>query len=642
MRLLFILLLAGPFLQAQSYTTAKTATGKAQQMFQTARKAEAERDVAGALRAYDKALEADTTFIDAWMFRGDIHRRNEHWSDAEVCYQKAIALDPAYDPVNLYLCALVEAQQGKYSEAAAHAEAFRNTDRVPERMEYELKRFIENAHFAEKAVLHPVPFDPKPLSDAVNSTNDEYLPAFTADGETLIFTRRDGYDENFYTCEKDADGNWKPAKPLEGVNTLQNEGAEAVSPDGSWLIFTACNRRNDGSQGSCDLYWSQQKNEDWTEPRPFSSSINSVDWDAQPSISPDGKTIFFSSTRPGGKGGKDIWFTSRQSGGRWSAPENLRAINTPGDEQTPFLHLDGQTLYFTSDGLPGMGGNDLYLTRLQPDGSWGVPENLGYPINTAKEEGTLTVSLDGRTAYFAASRPDTRGGLDIYSFDLPQAARPQAVTYLKAKITDAVTGYPIQAVATVEDLGGQQQFASVYTKSNGSLLVCLPAGKNYALNVSKKGYLFHSESFQLAETATFDQPFLLKIALQPLSDSSAVAAGKPVENKPIVLQNVFFETGSASLRTESTFELDRLADLLTENPTLNIKINGHTDDVGDEKSNQLLSENRARAVLDYLVKKGIDAARLQSVGYGETRPVADNNTEDGRAKNRRTEFEMVN
>ena len=390
----------------------------------------------------------------------------------------------------------------------------------------------------------------------------------------------------------------------------------------------------DGSQGSCDLYWSQLKAEGWTQASPFSNVINSANWEAQPTISANGKTIIFSSNRPGGRGKIDLWQTSRQANGKWTKPENLGPLlNTGGEDQTPFLHPDGQTLYFTSDSLPGMGGKDIYFSRRQPDGQWGAPQNLGYPINTKGEDVMLTVSLDGRTAYYATNRPGGQGRLDIYSFELPEYARPRPVTYARAKVVDAVTGYPIVAKVDFIDLKTGQSYVSALTKKDGSTLVCLPAGTDYALNVSKEKYLFYSENFNLVEAATFDQPFSLNIDLQPIGTDSAATGGKP-----IVLRNVFFETGSAELMPSSATELDRLATLLTESPTLRIQINGHTDNVGDDRSNLTLSENRARAVLNYLVEKKVPAERLRSKGFGETKPMETNDTPEGRARNRRTEF----
>ena len=635
---LFGFLLVYQPLFSQKYTTAESTAPKARTAYLNGRTYLRQGDAPRALRAFEQALREDSVFIEAHLIWAETHFDNDHWEEAALGYEKVMLLNPNFHPSVPFNLALCMWRQDKFMEAYAHIETFLQSGVKNADMLYRAKRLAENCLFAAEAVKNPVPFSPKSVGTGINSPADEYLPALTADGNTMIFTRRDGYDENFYTSTRQPDGSWSLAEYLHGVNTSQNEGAQAINADGVWLVFTACNRRGDGSQGSCDLYWSQQKDGDWTKPVPFSSTVNSKDWDAQPSISPDNKTIFFSSNRPGGQGGKDLWFTTRLPSGRYTEPQNLGPeINTPGDDQAPFLHPDGQTLYFTSNGLPGMGENDLYFVRRTPDGTWGKPQNLGYPINTKANEGTLTVSLDGKTAYFSANLPGGAGGIDIYSFDLPAHARPQPVTYAKARVTDATTGKVLIAQVEFTDLKTGQVFASARTRADGSFLVCLPAGKEYALNVSKEQYLFHSENFNLVGTASFDQPFLLEIALQPIT-SGDEATARPTPARPIVLRNVFFETGSAALLPTSTAELGRLVALLQETPALRIQISGHTDDVGDDASNQTLSENRAKAVYEYLIQNGIPAERLRYKGFGESKPIETNDTPEGRARNRRTEF----
>ncbi|MFN4257148.1 MAG: OmpA family protein [Saprospiraceae bacterium] len=634
-------------LAAQKFTTTATTSKKARSAYEDGIIYDNRNELEKAAEKFAQAIGHDSVFVEAWLELGLGQAKLRNFAAAETNLETALAIAPDYRPRNWLTLAEIEFQQDKFTEAAEHAERFLRFKFDSPKMRREAARLAENARFAAEAVKNPVPFEPQNVGSGINSAADEYLPSLTADGETMIFTRLDGgYDENFYASQRDSAGIWQVATPLTDINTSDNEGAEAISADGTWLVFTACNRRGDGSQGSCDLYWSQQKGRGWTPPQPFSATINSRAWDAQPCISADGKTLIFSSERPGGQGGKDLWSATRVAG-KWTAPQNLgAAVNTLGEEQCPFLHPDGQTLYFTSDGLPGMGNNDLYLSRRQPDGAWGKPENLGFPINTKASEGTLTVSLDGRTAYFAANKPGGAGKNDIYSFDLPLAARPQPVTYVRARVRDAATGKPIVAKVEFVDLAAPAQpFASANTRSDGSFLVCLPVGKSYALNVSKKDYLFASENFNLTETATAAKPFLLDINLQAIGSQPVVPGEKPAGDlpkagKPVVLRNVFFETGSAALRPESTVELSRLAELLTENPALKIQINGHTDGDGDDASNQKLSENRAQAVLEFLARKGVAAERLRARGFGESAPVAPNDTPEGKAQNRRTEFEV--
>ncbi len=633
--LLFSLLcLAHATVFAQNYHTIKTTSEKALNAFNDGRSSIQRNEAAIALGYFEQALKADATFIEARLALAETYEELRDFFKAERAYEEAIALDSTFSPVAFFFLAQVEWQLDKFQECAVHLDQYLKSNPTNAKNKGKAEKLIQNARFAADAVQHPVPFVLRNSGPGINTKADEYFPSLTADGNTLIFTRNERSNEDFYSSTR-KDTTWTTAEPLEGVNTTDNEGAQSISPDGSWLVFTACNRSNDGSQGSCDLYWSQLKNDSWTKPVPFSASINSSDWDSQPTISADGKTIIFSSRRPGGRGKEDIWMTTRQSSGKWSKPENLGpGINTGGVEQTPFLHPDGQTLYFASDSLPGMGGLDLFVVRRTSDSTWGAPRNLGYPINTKANEVALTVSLNGRTAYYATNRSGGMGGLDIYSFELPEYARPQPVTYVRAQVRDAQTEQPLVAKIEFADLGTGRSFLSSTTKADGSFFVCMPAGKSYSLFVDKDKYLFHSENFNLTTASTFEKPFLLDIDLQPITlDSTVKKTGKP-----IVLRNVFFETASAALRQESTAELDRLVDLLQKNTSLNIQINGHTDNVGNDASNLQLSEARAKSVYDYLASKGVKAGRLKFKGYGESQPMESNNSEEGRAGNRRTEF----
>lgn len=635
----FLVLLSVSVFAQQSYSTVKNTSEKALRHFKEGRSAIQEGDPAAAIRAYRKAVETDSLFIDGWIYLAGAHRESQHWTEAEKALERALHLGPDYDPRMYPMLADIEWQQDKYAEAAQYYQYYMNSGHGNERDRAEAARQLANARFAANAVLHPLPFHPEPLGAGVNTSGNEYFPVLTADGQTLIFTRLDGDDENFYQSSRlpGEKEDWATAMPLEGVNTPYNEGAQAISADGSWLAFTACDRRDDGSQGSCDIYWSQKKTEGWSKAAPFSSTINSTFWDAQPTISADGKTIIFSSNRTGALGKQDLWETTRQAGGKWSTPRNLGPeINTTGSDCFPFLHPDGQTLYFTSDGHPGFGHFDIYVSRRRADGSWGKPENFGYPINTKDNESNLVTSLDGRTAYFSAKRSDGPGGIDIFRFELPESLRPTPATYVRARVTDALTGQPLAAKVTFTNLSDNTELLSAQTKKDGTFLAVLPSGRDYSLQVTQKGYLFHSEHFKIEQTASLLHPYSLEIALQPIGDTAATA---PVGQHPVVLKNVFFESGSAVLRPASTVELDALTKLLTEHPELNIQINGHTDSEGDAAANQKLSEQRAQSVQQYLIGKGIAIARLRAKGFGETKPVASNDTDEGRSLNRRTEFE---
>lgn len=633
---------------AQKYTTIRIASGKIRTIYERGMRMSFNGQLDAAVADLEKALAMDPTFIDAQIEWANVKNQQGKMAEAEMGYEKALAIDPNYEPGVLYSLAIVEFDQKKLEEAAAHFEQFLNAPgKISEKRKATAERYLKNVRFAAEAIKNPVPYEPKNLGPNINTADAEYLPTISADGETLIYTAVRGRQEDFYRSKK-VNGEWQPGEPIEAINTPSNEGAQSVSADGKFLVFTACHRRD--GLGGCDLYFSELKKGQWTPVRNIGAPINSAGWESQPSISSDGKTLYFTSERRGGPGGKDIWVSHRQPNGRWSDPQNLGApVNTPDDEQSPFIHPDGQTLYFMSNGHPGMGGFDLYLSRRQPDGKWGEPQNLGYPINTEGNEGALSVSLDGKTAYFATDilmkkegvssfdNPQGKGTTDIYSFEMPVRNRPQPVTYVKARVSDAATGQKISAKVEFVELQSGQLFASAETEEDGEFLVTLPAGKDYALSVSKEKYLFYSDNFALAENGTPGEPFLLDIALTPISSGT----GETARAKPIVLKNVFFETGSAELKKESLIELNRLKKLLEDNPSLKIQINGHTDNVGSDADNLTLSNNRAKAVYDFLVQEGIEVKRLKFKGFGETEPVVANETAEGRQQNRRTEFVII-
>ena len=624
----------------QTYITRKTADGKAKEWYDKGMTLYQQGDNEKAYEAFDKAAQAAPTFIDAHIQKGAALYDLKKLGEAKSAFEQALQIDEAYNSRVLYTLGLADWQLDDFESSAGWFKRFLEIETKNEALRTKAKRYFENASFAAVAVKTPVPFAPENLGAGVNSGSLEYLPSVTADAETLVFTRRIGRQEDFYVSRQ-VDGKWDTATPIEEINTDENEGAQVISADGRLLVFTACNRP--GAQGSCDLFFSVWRNGRWSKPANIGPPINTKGWESQPSLSADGRTLLFSSDRPGGLGGKDIWISYQQSNGRWSEPVNMGApINTPYDDQAPYLHADGRTLYFMSNGLPGMGEDDLYVTKWEGQ-AWSTPQNLGYPINTKASEGALAVSLDGKYAYFTSDRQENGqnfGGLDLFRFELPAAVQPNPVTYVKARVTDAATGAPLEAGLYFRNLETGKAFLRARTAEDGAFLVCLPAGRDYALEVKQDGYLFHSENFALADSSNPGKPYLLEIALQPIPAAGTNGTENTLANeaKPVVLRNVFFETGSAELLPASTTELDQLVGLLQENPTLHIRIEGHTDNVGSDEDNQNLSENRAKSVHNYLIGKSIDAARLSYRGFGETQPIDTNDTTEGRRNNRRTAF----
>ncbi len=633
-------------LSGQTYTTIRTAEGKALKLFRSAQELARTGSLEESARTFDRVLSLDPTFIDAHMEKGNIRNQQGRFGEAEAAYEAAIAIDSGYEPALFYSLGIVEFDQQKFDEAGLHLQQYLDLPgNKHERRISNARKYLANARFAAAAIMHPVPFQPYSLGPLINTPESEYLPILSADGASLIYTAVRNGQEDFYRSTKAA-GIWQAGIPMEGINTPDNEGAHSIRADGQSMVFTACHRKD--GLGGCDLYVSTRQGDRWSTPINLGPPVNTADWESQPSLSADGNTLFFTQERRGSGQGKDIMVTHRLADGRWAPPRALPPpVNTSGDEQAPFLHADGQTLYFMSNGLPGMGGFDLFLTRLQPDGAWGEPTNLGYPINTEGNEGALSVSLDGKTAFFATDianirtgdaavtgNPQAKGTTDLYAFELAPHLRPQPVTYVKALTRRAVDRLPVSADITLSALPAGTILSSTSTDADGVFLVVLPTGRDYALTVEKPGFLFHSENFALAELAAPpDQPYLLEIDLWPVPDTLTRTASPPV-----VLRNVFFASGSAALLPESFPELDRLVRLLNDNTGLRIRIAGHTDDIGRAEDNLQLSELRAKTVHDYLLAQAIPAERLSYIGYGETKPLGPNDSEEGRRRNRRTEF----
>ena len=582
-----------------------------------------------------QAIELDKNYVEAYLTLAAIYGKLKSYKSSILNYEKAISLDSNYTLEYKLAYSIQLAGQGEF-EKALNAVNELLTKKPPKNQTslasaQKRKQSYEFAIDYEKKNSNKLyVFAPKNMGNNINSNESEYFPSLTIDGKELIFTRRiKNFNEDFYYSKRKAADDWELAKAMEGnVNTDQNEGAQNISQDGQWLVFTACNRPN--GFGSCDLYISYYTPQGWSEAVNLGGKINSDAWESQPCLSPDKRDIYFASKRAGGYGGSDIYVSHLQSNGKWSDPENLGAeINTAGDEACPFLHADNQTLYFTSNGLPGYGGNDLFYIRKGKGNGWSKPVNLGYPINTISDEGTLFIAADSKTAYYASDRNDSKGGLDIYSFELRQDIRPNKTLWVKGQVSDKKTTKGIASSVELIDLSSKQTISKVQTDESGNYFITLPIGKDYAFNVNRKGYLFYSDNFLMMNKSP-DSVYQKNIALLPIETNASV-----------VLKNIFFEPGKFELKPESQVELEKLIQLLVENPTIKIEISGYTDNVGKPADNLLLSNNRAKAVVTYLTSKTISVQRLTAKGYGETNPKADNKTEDGRALNRRTEMKVV-
>jgi outer membrane protein OmpA-like peptidoglycan-associated protein len=589
-----------------------------------------------------EAVKIDAQFIEAWLLMADAYDFMNKYDSVVYASENALKVGGEKYPIIFFFCAQAYYRTGEYSKALDKANIFLQKKKYTPNQLEAVKKLIRDCEFALNAIKNPLPFKIKNMGDSINSEYDEYWPGLSADEKTIVFTRlipREAPTNQFFgNWQEDiffstrTDSIWSKARSISNqINTMQNEGAESITADGLKIYYTACNR-NDG-KGRCDIYYSERSSEGWSKGINIGGPVNTEYNEKQPSLSADGRTLYFVSNRPGGKGKYDIWVSHLQDNGLWTEPSNLGdSINTPDDEQSPFIHPNNRSLYFSSDGWPGMGGYDIFVaTKKFPcDTCWSVPKNLGYPINTCNDEIGFIVNARGTMAYYASDR-DYAHKRDIYEFELPPQVRPLPVSYMKGVVFDAETYVPLDATFELIDLSNYQTiYRSVSQKNTGEFLVCLPIAHEYALNVSKENYLFYSEHFTLFDTTEIVKPVVKNIALQPIKTG-----------KTVVLNNIFFETNSFELKKSSEVELTKLISFLQKYPDIKIEISGHTDNTGNEKFNLTLSENRAKVVAQYLISHGIDSKRIRYKGYGEKMPVADNNTEEGRSKNRRTEFQIV-
>lgn len=609
-----------------------SANKKAQDSFDDAQQYIRQNIFDEAIKQLETAVKADPKFQQAYIQLGDIYKRLKNYSIAKEKYQKAISSATITEARIYYVLAECELLSGDYLSAKNNFLIFKGKYAGDNKeLISKTDKYILDCNFAIQAIKNPVKYEPINMGFYINSEHRDYFPALTADNQTIIFSRVLNGNEDFYTSSK-KDNEWQKAVPLSNqINTPNyNEGAQSISPDGKYLFFTGCNRPD--GLGRCDIYVSRKEGKEWGKAKNLGNIINSDFWEAQPAITPDGNTLYFVSNRPGGIGGYDIWKSTLTDEGSWAEPVNLGPqINTPYDESTPFMHADGKTLYFSSDGWPGLGNKDIFISKLNDTRQFSEPVNLGFPINTFNDETGFIVTADGTEGLFSSDIKNAGfGNFDIYRFKIPAQIKPLPITYVKGIVKDKKTKEILSANVLVVDLKTNNQVFNDYTSAEtGDFLAVMPMGSEYLFHAQASGYMFNSQHFEFKE-ASYSKPYEVEILLDKME------VGKSVN-----LQNIFFDTNSYLLSTLSVTELDLLIELLNETESLKIEIEGHTDNIGDAKLNQKLSENRAKAVYSYLINHGIEAKRLSYKGYGATKPNATNETEEGKQQNRRTAFTIT-
>ncbi|CAG4995484.1 Peptidoglycan-associated lipoprotein [Dyadobacter sp. CECT 9275] len=603
---------------------------KARDLYEKAQKAWQARQLHEAASLYEKVLETDPGHYESNLRMAQISELQRNADLSKKYFQRLIVIRPA-DPqsaAGYQWLGRAHFQAERYDSAQYYFEKALPLFPPKSSLNRLTEKLIASCKFAKEAVKTPLDIKKYSLGDTVNFLSSQYFPVLTADNETLIFTGLTSErDENIYITHR-IEKHWDvPEQISKTINSANNEGTCSISADGRTLVFTACNRED--GYGSCDLYITRKEGNDWSTPVNMGGVINSRDWESQPSLSADGQVLYFASDRRGGYGKKDIWVARVNATGEWDEPKNAgMAINSPEEEVAPFIHANNRTLFFSSNGFPGMGGFDLFISRLS-DTTWAAPVNIGYPINTVTDQVGMFIASDGIRAYYTDE--STRNGKPmLFTFELPRKLREMIIPtrYAKGKIIDKKTSEPVTGHIDLFDLQTQNKVGTYQADpKTGSFLAVLNQGSDYAFYVSAEGYLFKSLSFSVRDSASTVN---LEIPLESIE-----------KNRVEVLHNIFFRTGSYELDEKSKVELNRLAGFLSENKTVRIEIAGHTDDVGADAANLELSRQRAISVTNFLKNSGISPDRLLAKGYGKTVPAVPNNSEENRQKNRRIEWRIL-
>jgi outer membrane protein OmpA-like peptidoglycan-associated protein len=592
-----------------------------------------------ALKSFEKAIEKDPQFAEPHYQMGLLYKTYlRDISKLKFHYQKVLSINPDFQVSSVFrVLGETYLHEGNYLAAKDLFTKYLSFKNEPQVFVEKTKTYISHCNFAIEQIKNPVKINPKMLPNTVNNHKKQYFPVSTADQQQLVFTIRDNigfqeYEDIFVS--KKINGEWgQPESISDNINTpYLNEGTCSISADGKILVFTVCNEKGK-NKTDCDLHISYKEGGVWSKPVSLGENVNSPYWDSQPSLSPDGKTIYFASKRPGGMGEEDIWMVQADVNGRWGVPLNMGdLINTAGREVAPFIHPSMSTLYFASDFHPGFGSFDLFVSY-KDSVNWSVPKNLGYPINTHLEESSIFITSDCKKAYFSAEalQEKVKERYFLYEFEVPKEASCQQLsTYAKGTIYDNETKKPIGATIELINLKTKKSESNLSSDPvDGDYLVVLNENSQYGLYVTRPGYLYKSHSFDFENATNFD-PLNLDVYLDPIKQGSF-----------ITLNNIFFETGKYTLEKKSASELNKLVNFLNQNPDLKVEISGHTDNVGLKSTNLQLSTKRAESVVDYLLENGIDTSKIKFKGYGDAQPVAPNDTEETRKLNRRIECKIL-
>lgn len=590
-------------------------------------------------------IKAEPACVDAYFVLGLANYKKQDYNikEAEKNFRKVIELCPDYDVyAYLYLGEIYYGQEN-FEPALQNLNTFlKDVDKIRKDEDYnraiDLVKYLK---FYTGMVSKPVPFDPK-VVEGISTTGNEYLPILSPDNQLALFTREQKIDPNknsliqevrvkekFLFSMRKEDGQFESGEEMpEPFNICDNEGGATLTADNNTLCYTVCKFDQAKKYLNCDIYVSENAGGDWSPIRSLSDKINLPgSWESQPSISANGRTLYFVSDRTGGFGGYDIYRSIKSDSGEWGTPINLGpVINSKGNEKSPFIHPDGHTLYFASDGLMGLGGYDIFYAKLDDNMSWSKPVNIGYPINSPEDEVGLFVSTDGTKGFFASNKYNGKGGWDLYSFDLYDAARPERVLFIKGNVKSESSAVPLKAHIELRNLETKRISEIPMDTLTGNYVAVAPFSSDYIMTIKKADHVYESKYISKVDSV-FKIPAKVDIEM------------KPIElNKSYRINDIYFPFNSFDLTPESKVVLDQLLDFLNENNTISIQVQGHTDNIGNDAGNLVLSEKRAQSVYSYLIQQGISENRLTFRGFGKSMPIAGNETEEGRARNRRTVF----
>lgn len=611
-----------------------------------------DRNFPEAASLFKEVISIEPTTAEPYYFLGYINfRLNENYKAAETYLLKSIEICPEFDINAYYFLGDIYYGREEWAKAAQYLSEFvKDPALINNDGDFNRARdLLKWAKLYSDMFSKPVPFDPHYIS-GICSPNHEYLPCISPDGEIALYSRviemppkkgdltKQNYFKEVLYCSNLVNGKYDNGQEMSyPFNETDNIGGVSITLNNNQL-FVAAGKYDNSNYLNVDIYTSFKDAEGyWSTLEPVPNINGPKTWEAQPSVSSDGKTLYYVSDCPGGFGGGDIWCSHSNDKGEWGVPENLGPmINTPGNEKTPFIHTDSQTLYFTSGdipdvglGHPGLGGLDIFYSRHKEDGSWTKPVNLGYPVNTEADESGFMVSTDGKTGYFTSNKLNGPGGYDVYGFDLYKEARPEEVLMIKGEVTREDTKQPVNARIEIKNVVTKKITEIPVDSITGKYVIALVFRNDYIMTVKKDDYAYESK-YIAKDDSTTAEPIKIDFEVKPIEVGISYR-----------LNDIYFATNSFELNQSAQSVLDGFIEFLTENPNIKVSIEGHTDNVGKDEDNLKLSTDRARSVYDYLLNNGIIAQRLSSKGFGEEKPVTTNDTPEGRAKNRRTEFVII-